>query len=110
LDEIDLKVEHFVSLLKLVKDGKITELQGKKILKEFYPKSFMPEDVKGKISDVNELKKIILEVINENKKAVEDYKSGESKSFDFLMGCIMKKSDRRADFKVAREVLSKFLG
>ncbi len=110
LDSVEIKVEHFVSLLKLVKSGKITELQGKQILNKFYPRSFDPsKKVEGRISDEKELEKIALRVIEENKKAVEDYKNGEEKSFNFLMGKIMKKSDRRADFKVAMKVLERLL-
>ena len=110
LDDVEMKVEHFVRLLKLVKNGKITELQGKKILDKFYPKSFDPsKNVKEKISDSGELEKTIKKVISENKNAVEDYKKGEKKSFNYLMGQVMKSTERRADFKVASKVLKKLL-
>ena len=109
LDKIEIKVEHFTALLNLVKEGKITELQGKQILNKFYPKSFIPENIESKISDKVELQKIIKEVIDKNPKAVADYNSGEQKSFDFLMGQIMLVTKKRADFKVAREVLQSIL-
>lgn len=110
LDEVDVKVEHFAALLKLVRDGKITELQGKAMLNKFYPKSFMPSaGGEGKISDVSELKKVALSVISENGKAVSDYKAGEKKAFEFLMGKIMEATKKRADFKIARAVLEKEL-
>ena len=47
--------------------------------------------------------------VKENKKAVEDYKSGDKKAFEFLMGQIMKETQKRADFKIAREALEKLL-
>lgn len=111
LDKADIKVDHFVSLLNLVKSGKITELQGKQMLNKFYPKSYDPNDKKidGRITDKKELTKIAEEVIGENKKAVEDYRAGEQKSFDFLMGKIMEKTKRSADYKISREVLSGLL-
>ncbi len=109
LDQVDIKVEHFVTLLKLVQNKKITELQAKQILNTFIPKSFMPEGIAGKISDTKELEKIVKEVIGKNTKAVQDYKKGEQKSFDFLMGEIMRATQKRADFKVSREVLQKLL-
>jgi aspartyl-tRNA(Asn)/glutamyl-tRNA(Gln) amidotransferase subunit B len=108
-EEVDIKPEHFIALLKLVKDEKITVLQGKQILNKFYPKSFAPENIEEKISDKTELKKIISQVLDKNPKAVESYKAGEKKSFDFLMGEIMKATNRRADFRIAREVLSELL-
>lgn len=112
LDEIEIEVDHFVSLLRLVQSKKITELQGKQVLNKFYPKSFDPsKEVKGKekITDSKELGKIIDKVIEKNKKAVDDYKSGEEKSFNFLMGQVMKESDKRADFSIARKVLEEKL-
>lgn len=109
LADVEINPEHFSALLNLVKEGKITELQGKKMLNEFYPKSFMPNDFKGKISDSREIEKIAEKILKENKNAVDDYKKGEKKAFDFLMGQIMKESERRADFKVAREVLGRLL-
>lgn len=110
LDEVNIEVEHFISLLKLVKEGKITPLKGKEILNKFYPKSFMPSAESGeKISDSRELKQIAEKVIKNNSKAVNDYKKGEQKAFDFLMGEIMKATQKRADFKIAREILQKLL-
>ncbi|MCU0642552.1 MAG: Asp-tRNA(Asn)/Glu-tRNA(Gln) amidotransferase subunit GatB, partial [archaeon] len=51
----DAKIEpgHFVSLLNLVKSGKITELKAKEIIKSFYPKSYSAEEkkIEGKITD-----------------------------------------------------------
>lgn len=111
LDKVDIKPEHFIALLQLVKSGKITELQGKQMLNKFYPKSFdvNKNKIEEKISDKAELTKIIDNVIKENPKPVSDFKSGEQKAFDFLMGQIMAKTNRRADYKVAREVLKKLL-
>ncbi len=109
LDEVDIQPEHFIALLKLVQEKKITELQAKQILNSFVPKSFMPQGIAGKISDPKELEKVVREVISKHAKAVEDYRAGEKKLFDFLMGEIMRATQKRADFKVAREVLEKML-
>ncbi len=109
LDEVDIKVEHFVALLNLVKSGKITELQGKQLLNKFYPKSFMPDKIEARITDKSELEKVIVKVIKENPQAVSDYKAGEKNSFNFLMGKVMESTQKRADFKIAREVLEKLL-
>lgn len=109
LDQVEIKVEHFVELLKLVKEGKITPLKAKEILNKFYPKSFMPKADEGKISDTKELNKFIEKVISTNKDAVNSYKNGETKSFEFLMGQLMKETNKRADYKVARELLEKTL-
>ncbi len=109
LDEVDITPGHFITLLGLVKSGKITELQAKQILNKFVPKSFKPEAEAGKISDVKELERVILQAIEKNPKAVEDYHAGGNQAFNFLMGEIMKATEKRADFKVAGEVLRRVL-
>ena len=110
LDEVEIKAEDFVSLLKLIKDKKITELQGKQLLNKFYPKSFDPsKGLKEKIDDEKELEKIIVQILKNNSKVVESYKKGEKQALNYLMGEVMKKTERRADFAVARKVLEKLL-
>jgi len=109
LDKVNIDPEHFIALIMLVRDGKITPLKGKEILNQFYPKSFVPNAGEGKISDVKELEKVARDVVAKNAKAAADYKAGENKSFDFLMGEIMKATQKRADFKIARNVLEKVL-
>lgn len=112
LDEVEIKPEHIIELLKAVKDNKITELKAKQILNDFVPTSFsVSEKIKdsGKITNKKELEKIILQVIEKNSKAVAEYKSGKKESFNFLLGEIMKASERRADFQIAREILQELL-
>ena len=43
------------------------------------------------------------------KKLLEDYKAGKKESLNFLIGQIMKLSDKRADYKTVRNVLLKEL-
>ncbi len=112
LDEVEINPEHFIELLSLVKGKKITELKAKSILNDFIPKSFSPKKLaesSERITNKEELGEIIKAVIEKNKKAVEDFKAGKQESLNFLMGEIMKESDRRADFKTAMEVLKEKL-
>lgn len=110
LKEVEIKVEDFASLLNLVKSGKITEQQGKQILNKFYPKSFDPsKSVKEKISDEKEILEFVKKAIAGNKKAVEDFKNGDVKALNFLLGAVMQLSEKRADFAVAKKLLEKAL-
>jgi aspartyl-tRNA(Asn)/glutamyl-tRNA(Gln) amidotransferase subunit B len=112
MEEIEIEVEHFVELLELVKKGALTVLKGKEILRKFVPKSFSPgKEAKksGKIDDEGELLKIVKKVISKNVQSVEDYKGGEEKALNFLMGQVMNETDRRADFVVAKKVLEEEL-
>ena len=110
LEEVDVRVEHFVELLKLVKEKKITELKAKQMLNDFIPKSFMPKiGGKGRISDIEEIRKICEGVLQKNKKAAEDYKLGKAEALNFLLGEVMKISERRTDYRVVREQMLELL-
>jgi len=106
LQETNINPKHFSKLLKMVKDEKITEKQAKETLNKFIPKSFDPEEkVEKKISDENKLEKIIDRILNKNKKAVEDYNSGDKNAINFLMGQVMKETKGRADSKKVIKIL-----
>lgn len=109
MSDVEIKAEHFVKLIWLVKEGKMTELKAKETLKKFYPKSFEIGKIEGKITNEKELSGVIEKVIKSNAQAVSDYKAGEKNALNFLMGEIMKATSKRADFKIAREVLEKLL-
>jgi aspartyl-tRNA(Asn)/glutamyl-tRNA(Gln) amidotransferase subunit B len=110
LDDIDIKPEHFIELLKLIKENKLTELKAKEILRSWKTKSNSPK-TKGheQISDSIEIKKIIKKVIKDYPKAIEDFKKGEQKSMNFLIGQVMRLTNKRADYKTARDILEKLL-
>jgi aspartyl-tRNA(Asn)/glutamyl-tRNA(Gln) amidotransferase subunit B len=111
LEEINIKPEHFIELLELVKNKKITELKAKQILNDFVPNSFSPKSKMQSIATISkeEIEKICKEVMKENPKAIQDFKAGEQKAISFLIGEVMKKSNRRADFKSVREIIIKLI-
>jgi len=112
IDEIEIDPNHIIELLNHLENNKITPLKAKEILRKFIPKSFSPkQEAKSseKISNEKELSKIIQGILKQNKKSIEDYKAGEAKALNFLMGQIMQKTNRRADFQIARKVLEKEL-
>ncbi len=106
--EINIQPEHFIELLNLIQDKTLTELKAKDILRTWVPKSASPKKQaksQSKISDKKEIEKIIKKVIKNNKKAVKDYKSGEKKAINFLVGQVMRLSNKRADFQTAKKIL-----
>jgi len=48
---------------------------------------------------------ICKKAIEENKKAVDDYKDGRNEALNFILGSVMKKTRGRADPKKAREMI-----
>ena len=110
--EINIQPQHFIELLELLDKKKITPLKAKEILNKFVPKSFSPKQhakQHSQISSKTELGKLAKEIIKENSKAVQDYKQGQKNALNFLIGQLMKKSNKRADYKIAKDILEKEL-
>lgn len=111
LDEVEIKPEHLAELIRAVSDGKITVLKAKQVMNEFIPKSFSLKEKAGEVGKVSdsEVESICKKVILENEKSVTDYKAGKKEALNFLIGQVMKLSNRRADFNSAKECLIKLL-
>ncbi|MEM2956276.1 MAG: Asp-tRNA(Asn)/Glu-tRNA(Gln) amidotransferase subunit GatB [Candidatus Pacearchaeota archaeon] len=112
LKEVSINPEHFIELLNLIEKKEITELAAKKMLNDFIPISFSPLTKLKKVSRIDsrsELKKICQKIIKKFPCAVEDYKNGQEKALFFLVGEVMKETDRRADSKITLEILKKLL-
>ena len=50
------------------------------------------------------------QVIDENGHVVEEYRGGKEASLNFLIGGVMRLSERRTDFKVVTEVMKRLIG
>tara|TARA_Y100000310_G_scaffold9210_2_gene9646 strand:+ start:2786 stop:4147 length:1362 start_codon:yes stop_codon:yes gene_type:complete len=112
LEDIEISPEHFIELLTLLENKSLTELKAKDILRGWKEKSSSPKkQAKGQsqISDDSQIQKWAQEVIKKNPKAREDYKAGEKNSINFLIGQIMKLSNKRADYQKVRKILEKEL-
>jgi aspartyl-tRNA(Asn)/glutamyl-tRNA(Gln) amidotransferase subunit B len=108
--DVDVKPEHLALLIKAVGAGDVTPLKAKQIMNDFIPKSFSiakQNDI-GKIAD-DAVTNFAEKVIADNQKAVDDYRRGEANALNFLVGQVMRLSERRADFKTAREELVRLL-
>lgn len=112
ISEVEISPEHFIELLGLIEKNTITTLKAKEILNKFIPKSFSPKKEIEKhvlIGSEKEIEKIISLVLKENPKAIADFKNGKSESLNFLLGQVMKHSQKRVDSQRAREILIRML-
>jgi aspartyl-tRNA(Asn)/glutamyl-tRNA(Gln) amidotransferase subunit B len=118
-----LKPEHLAELIKRVVDGTISNKIGKEIFGLLWEKAQQSElpltgavdaliDEKGlrQISDTGAIEKIIDEVLAENSKSVEEYRSGKEKAFNALVGQIMKASKGKANPGQVNALLKQKLG
>lgn len=97
-------------LIKLIDCDKISGKIAKVVFEEMFetgkgPKEIIEEKGLAQITDSDDLKKVIEEVVAKNLKSVEDFKSGKVQAFGFLVGQIMKETKGRANPKLVNEIL-----
>jgi len=111
--DMTLTPQMLVDLIKLINDGKISGKQGKEVLEKSLetgkePKILVSEMGLSQITDEEEIRTIIKEVINENNHLVDDYKNGK-RVFDFFIGQTMKKTRGRANPVITSRILKEEL-
>jgi aspartyl-tRNA(Asn)/glutamyl-tRNA(Gln) amidotransferase subunit B len=103
---------------ELVKANKLSSTNAKQLLTKVLTSGDVVADVEGfakqhnliQESDEGEIAKIVARVLEENPKAVEDLKAGETKVIGYIVGQIMKHSQGRANPQLAQELIKKQLG
>jgi len=111
-DDVEIRPEHLAELIKAVEAGKITVLKGKQVMNDFVPKSFSLGEHKEEIGNIDEaaVENLCRQVISENAHVVEEFRNGKAASLNYLIGSVMRLSERRADFKVVTEVMKRLIG
>ncbi|MCK5321628.1 hypothetical protein KAJ38_03545, partial [Candidatus Pacearchaeota archaeon] len=111
-EDVEILPSHLAELIKTVTSGKITVLKGKQIMNDFVPKSFSLKEHKGEISSIDDsaIENLCKQVILENAHVVDEYKSGKDASLNFLIGQVMRLSERRADYRKTTEIMKMLVG
>lgn len=102
------------TIIKLVADGKINRKSGKKILNAVFetdvdPEEYADQNGLAQVSDASAIEPSIRKVIDANPKAVDEYKAGNVKNIQFLIGQSMRELRGKADPKTVKELLEKLL-
>jgi aspartyl-tRNA(Asn)/glutamyl-tRNA(Gln) amidotransferase subunit B len=113
-DKLKITPENFSELIFLIDKGEISSRSAKDVLKTMFetgadPSSIIEEKGLKKISDFEEIEKVVKETISENQKAVEDYKKGKETALEFLLGKVMMKTKGKLDPQKTREAIKKLL-
>jgi len=114
LSGLKIAPKELVELAILVENGAISNLVAKSVLKEQIGTGrAASEIVKSQnliqISDTKSLEAVIQEAVKENPKSVQDFKNGKENAIMFLLGQVMKKTQGKANPKVAQEILKRLL-
>lgn len=101
-------------LLELIEKGTLSTTLAKQVFEEMFrtgksPAAIIAEKGLTQISGTGEIEPIIERVIRDNPKAVAEYKAGKTKSFQFLVGQVMKETRGRAQPDVVNKLLEEKL-
>lgn len=105
--------EYLKQILDRIADGTISNKQAKEVFskaleKRKEPKSFISKE-NSQISNEDELRSIITEIINNNPGQKEAYLNGRTNLFDYFVGQVMKQTRGKANPVKTKEILSEEL-
>ena len=111
LESKDIK-EEISKLIKLLSDEKISYTTAQKVMEKLYDEKFDVEKyIKDnglvQVQDTGLIEKLVKKALSEAPKAVEDYKAGNDKSLNFVVGIVMRETKGTAKPQVVNEIMLK---
>jgi aspartyl-tRNA(Asn)/glutamyl-tRNA(Gln) amidotransferase subunit B len=114
IDDFSIRPDRMHRLLTFVESGKINNTAAKEVFEEMLTSHKVPEDLikeKGLLqtNSIDDIRPIVEEVLKQNSKVVEEYKGGKTQVKGFLVGMIVKATEKKANPKVINEILEEIL-
>jgi aspartyl-tRNA(Asn)/glutamyl-tRNA(Gln) amidotransferase subunit B len=109
-DQVNVSPEHLSEVVSMVRSGEINALTGKSVLQKTSDTSVAPRQIVeaeglGQVSDSHVISAVVSEVLANNARAVEDYRSGKKAAVGFLIGQAMRQLKGQGNPDVVREAL-----
>ncbi len=110
LHDTPLTPESLAGLIKLIVNGTISSKIAKTVFKELVENGGDAETIvkeKGlvQISDEGALRKIVIEILDNNPQSIEDFKNGKQKAVGFLVGQMMKATKGQANPQMVNQLI-----
>jgi aspartyl-tRNA(Asn)/glutamyl-tRNA(Gln) amidotransferase subunit B len=105
---------NLTDILELIQNNKITRQTGQRLMELITEQDLNVKDHVKKqslevVSDTKELEEICKKVLKENTQAVKEFLEGNEKSFNFLVGQVMRHSKGKADPQTVNSLLKKLV-
>jgi len=115
ITDLKIKPEHLAELINLIEKGTISGKIAKNVIKEMLSTGATPADIVAKsgltqISNSDELKTIVTQVLNNNPGPVSELKAGKQAVIGFLVGQIMKETKGRANPGLVNQLIKEIVG
>lgn len=109
-DELTLSGEDLAELGSILEEGVVSSSAAKEVLEGVLSGEGSPRMVAEardlvQISDTSAIDEIVIDVLDQNAEAVENYRAGEQKVVGFLVGQVMRASQGKADPKIVNQLL-----
>ena len=114
ITDTKLTPENLAELLGLISKNTISNNIGKQIIVDMMKdgtsaSKIVEEKGLSQITDVNAIRKIVEEVVNNSPAQVEQYKSGKTNIFGYFVGQVMKATKGKANPQTVNEILKELL-
>ena len=113
INKTKLTKEKLLDLTNNIVSGKLSSKNVKDILEDVLSTDLSIKELIDKYNIVSlsneEIEKIILKVLDENKESVEDYKNGKTNAIKFLIGMAIKESKGMANPQIVNSMLMDIL-
>jgi aspartyl-tRNA(Asn)/glutamyl-tRNA(Gln) amidotransferase subunit B len=110
-----ISARDLAQLLRLIEDGVISGKIAKTVFEEMAISGKSPQTIvkaKGlvQVTDESAIEAVVMEVLDNCAREVEDYKGGKTKLLGFFVGQVMKATKGKANPKIVNEILKTKLG
>ena len=115
IENVKISPRHLAEMLGLVDNGTISGPAAKAVLEEMFhtgkgASEIITEKKLSQISDADEIREVVKQVMVNNTGAVADYASGKQQALTFIIGQVMKATRGRANPGVVRDIIREELG
>ena len=115
VENVRISPKYLTEMLDLVGNGAISGPTAKAVFEEMFHSGkqageIISEKKLSQISDADEIREVVKQVIANNTEAIADYASGKQQALTFIVGQVMKATRGRANPGVVREIILQELG
>ena len=115
VENVRISPKYLTEMLDLVGNGAISGPTAKAVFEEMFHSGkqageIIREKKLSQISDADEIREVVKQVIANNTGAIADYASGKQQALTFIIGQVMKATRGRANPGVVREIILQELG
>src|SRR5574341_1111477 len=114
VNNIPIPAEYLAQLIDMVSDKTVSGNSAKVVLGEMFKNGSNPQDIVqaknlAQISDEGFIQEVVMKILSDNPKEVEQYLAGKASILQWLMGQVARATKGKADPNVTKELLVKAL-